>query len=94
MPLTTLMWVVLWICKPGITGFDWFWLFLAWLLDVGGAASFGYANRDRYPDFGTVAVRAETVNSGTVATVFEPCRRRISSAAYSSAGCARGLTVA
>jgi hypothetical protein len=57
LPLTTLMWVVLWNPAVGITGFDWFWLFLAVLLDLGGAASSGYANRDRYPGYGQPASR-------------------------------------
>jgi hypothetical protein len=53
LPLTTLMYVLLW-SSAGITGFDWFWLVLAFLLDLGGMASSGYANRDRVPGYGTV----------------------------------------
>ena len=49
-PLTTLMYVLLW-SNGGITGFDWFWLVLAFLLDLGGMASSGYANRDRVPGY-------------------------------------------
>ncbi len=51
LPLTTLMWVVLWNPATGISGFDWFWLALAVVLDLGGAASSGYANRDRAPGY-------------------------------------------
>jgi hypothetical protein len=51
LPLTTLMYVLLWTSN-GITGFDWFWLVLALLLDLGGIASNGYANRDRVPGYG------------------------------------------
>lgn len=49
-PLTTLMYVLLW-SATGINGFDWFWLGLAFVLDLGGAASSGYANRDRVPGY-------------------------------------------
>ena len=52
LPLTTLFYVVLW-SPAGIVGWDWFWLFLAVLLDLGGAASSGYANRDRMPGSST-----------------------------------------
>jgi len=51
------MWVVLWNPATGINGFDWFWLFLAVVLDLGGAASSGYANRERYPGYGQPASR-------------------------------------
>jgi hypothetical protein len=53
LPFTTLMWVILWNPATGISGFDWFWLFLAVLIDLGRAASSGYANRDRYPGYST-----------------------------------------
>jgi hypothetical protein len=45
------MWVVLWNPVTGVNGFDWFWLLLSALLDLGGTASSGYANRDRYPGY-------------------------------------------
>jgi hypothetical protein len=51
LPLTTLFYVVLW-SPAGLTGWDWFWVFLAFLLDIGGAASSGYANRNRMPGYG------------------------------------------
>jgi hypothetical protein len=50
LPLTTLFYVVLW-SPAGIVGWDWFWLALAFFLDVGGAASSGYANRNRVPGY-------------------------------------------
>jgi hypothetical protein len=50
LPITTLFYVVLW-SPAGLVGWDWFWLFLAFVLDVGGAASSGYANRDRVPGY-------------------------------------------
>jgi hypothetical protein len=48
LPLTTLFYVVMWT-PAGLMGWDWFWLFLAVALDIGGAVSSGYANRDRVP---------------------------------------------
>lgn len=54
LPLTTLMYVLLW-SSNGIVGFDWFWLALAFLLDLGGVASSGYANRDRVPGYSATA---------------------------------------
>jgi hypothetical protein len=51
LPFTTLMWVLLYTPPVGITGFDWFWIALAVVLDIGGLASNGYANRDRVPGY-------------------------------------------
>jgi hypothetical protein len=50
LPFTTLMYVLLWT-PAGLSGFDWVWLFLAFVIDVGGLASSGYANRDRAGGF-------------------------------------------
>jgi hypothetical protein len=50
LPLTTLMYVLLW-SSNGINGFDWFWLVLAVILDLGGIGSSGYANRNRVPGY-------------------------------------------
>ncbi len=47
LPFTTLMYVVLWNPATGLAGFDWLWLGLALLIDLGGMASSAYANRDR-----------------------------------------------
>jgi hypothetical protein len=52
LPFTTLMYVLLW-SPAGLVGFDWFWLLLAVLIDLGGIASSGYANRDRVPGYST-----------------------------------------
>jgi hypothetical protein len=43
------------LLRLGLVGWDWdwFWLFVAVLLDLGGAASSGYANRDRMPGYST-----------------------------------------
>jgi hypothetical protein len=48
LPFTTLMWVVLY-SPGGVTGWDWFWIFLAVLIDVSSIGGSGYANRDRLP---------------------------------------------
>jgi hypothetical protein len=44
-PWTTLMYVL-------IVGFDWIWLALAVLADIGMYAGGGYGNRDRIPGYG------------------------------------------
>jgi hypothetical protein len=51
LPFTTLMYVIMWTPVVGLTGFDWFWLVLAVLLDISHAIGSGYANRDRYPSY-------------------------------------------
>jgi hypothetical protein len=50
LPFTTLMYVVLWT-PAGMSGFDWLWLFLAFLIDIGGLAGSAYGNRDRAGGF-------------------------------------------
>ena len=50
LPVTTLMYVIVW-SSTGLAGWDWFWLFLAFLLDVSHYASSAYANRDRMPGY-------------------------------------------
>lgn len=47
LPWTTLMYVI--VFPGGITGFDWVWLGLAVLSDIGMYAGGGYGNRDRIP---------------------------------------------
>ena len=49
LPFTTLMYVLLWSPGVGLIGFDWFWIVLAVLMDLGHMGSVGYANRDRIP---------------------------------------------
>jgi hypothetical protein len=55
LPLATLFYVVLW-SPAGLVGWDWFWLVLAFFLDL-GAASSGYANRDRMPGYSTAPAK-------------------------------------
>jgi len=47
LPWTTLMYLV--VFPAGIIGFDWLWLGLAVLADIGMYAGGGYGNRDRIP---------------------------------------------
>jgi hypothetical protein len=47
LPFTTLMYVLLWNPATGLAGFDWLWLGLALLIDLGGIGSSAYANRER-----------------------------------------------
>jgi hypothetical protein len=49
-PWTTLMYVI--IAPGGVVGFDWIWLGLAVLADIGMYAGGGYGNRDRIPGYG------------------------------------------
>ena len=51
LPLTTLFYVFMWSPTRGIEGFDWFWLFLAVVLDLSHLAGNAYANRDRMPGY-------------------------------------------
>ena len=50
LPFTTLMYVLLW-SSTGLTGFDWFWLALAVILDIGHMGGSAYANRDKVPGY-------------------------------------------
>lgn len=47
LPFTTLMYVLLW-SATGLTGWDWLWLILAFLIDIGAIGGSGWANRDRF----------------------------------------------
>jgi hypothetical protein len=46
-PWTTLMYML--VFPGGVTGFDWVWIGLAVLGDIGMYAGGGYGNRDRIP---------------------------------------------
>ena len=47
LPWATLMYVL--VAPGGVIGFDWVWLGLAVLADIGMYAGGGYGNRDRIP---------------------------------------------
>lgn len=48
-PWTTLIYLL--VAPGGVTGFDWVWLSLAILVDLGTYAGGGYGNRDRIRGF-------------------------------------------
>jgi hypothetical protein len=50
LPLTTLFYVILW-SPAGLVGWDWFWLFLAVVLDITHWAGTGYQNREYIPGY-------------------------------------------
>jgi hypothetical protein len=50
LPFTTLMYVILW-SPGGLVGWDWFWIILAVILDIGHIGGIGYANRNRIPGY-------------------------------------------
>ncbi len=52
LPFTTLMWVLLYTPGIGLVGWDWLWIALAVVLDIGGNASSAYQNRN-YAGMGT-----------------------------------------
>jgi hypothetical protein len=51
-PFTTLMYVLLYTPGIGIVGWDWLWLILAFVLDIGATSSEAYRNRN-YAGMGT-----------------------------------------
>jgi len=48
-PFTTLMYVILWNPATGITGADWLWIGIAFVLDLGHYTYSAYGNRDKVP---------------------------------------------
>jgi hypothetical protein len=50
LPWTTLMYVL--VAPGGVIGFDWVWLALAVVADIGMYVGGGYGNRDRIPGYG------------------------------------------
>jgi hypothetical protein len=48
-PWTTLMYLAIW--PGGVVGFDWFWIGLGILFDIGMYAGGGFGNRDRIPGY-------------------------------------------
>ena len=47
LPWTTIMYVA--VSPAGITGFDWVWIILAVIVDIGSYSGGAYGNRDRIP---------------------------------------------
>jgi hypothetical protein len=51
LPLTTLFYVILWSPGIGLTGWDWFWVIMAVLLDISHWTSTIYSNRNQIPGY-------------------------------------------
>lgn len=51
-PWTTLMYLIVWSPATGVYGFDWLWIGLAVLADIGMYVGGGYGNRERIPGYG------------------------------------------
>lgn len=54
LPFTTLMYTILW-SVTGFTGWDWIWIVIAFLLDLGHYTYSAYGNRDSIPGMGGAA---------------------------------------
>jgi hypothetical protein len=52
LPFTTLMYTILW-SAGGLTGWDWLWVGIALLLDLGHYGASAVGNRDQIPGMGT-----------------------------------------
>lgn len=51
LPFTTLLYVILWSPGVGIHGWDWFWIVLAVIIDIGHWATNVFQNRNRIPGY-------------------------------------------
>ena len=50
LPFTTLMYTILW-GPGGLTGFDWIWVGIAFVLDIGHYGYSAYGNREQLPGY-------------------------------------------
>ncbi len=53
LPFTTLMYVILWSPGVGLSGWDFFWIVLAVVIDLGHWGNIAYQNRSRFPSYAT-----------------------------------------
>ena len=51
LPITTLVYVLVYSISGGVTGWGWFWVILAFILDLGAHSSGAYSNRHRLPGY-------------------------------------------
>ena len=51
LPLTTLVYVLVYYIAGGVTGLGWLWVVLALFLDLGSHSSGAYTNRHRIPGY-------------------------------------------
>jgi hypothetical protein len=49
LPFTTLIYSLVYVTGVGLTGWGWFWVILAFIVDLASYGSSGYTNRDRIP---------------------------------------------
>lgn len=52
LPLTCLVYVLVYIPGVGVTGLSWLWVVLALLFDLGSHSAGAYSNRNRIPRYG------------------------------------------
>jgi len=52
LPFTTLMYTILWTTNMSVSGWDWLWVGIALLLDLGHYGASAYGNRSRIPGVG------------------------------------------
>jgi hypothetical protein len=51
LPITTLVYVLVYYISGSVTGWGWLWVVLAFLLDLGAHSSGAYTNRHRLPGY-------------------------------------------
>lgn len=51
LPITILVYVLVYFISSGVTSWGWFWVVLAFLLDLGTHGSGAYTNRHRFPGY-------------------------------------------
>jgi hypothetical protein len=51
LPWTTLMYLIVWSPVTGLVAWDWLWLGLALLVDIGSLGGGAYGNRERIPGY-------------------------------------------
>jgi hypothetical protein len=51
LPWTTIMFVI--VAPGGVVGFDWVWIGLAVVIDIGSYSGSAWGNRDRMPGYGS-----------------------------------------
>lgn len=55
LPLTTLFYVFLWTPGVGLTGWDWLWIILAFLMDISSTYGHYRTNQERMPGYSSPA---------------------------------------
>ena len=70
LPWTTLMYVV--VFPGGLVGFDWIWLGLGLVIDIGSHVGGGFTNRDKIPGYGSEPQTIEKTPPAAAAPPSEP----------------------